>query len=299
MSVPSLIVLAIGVVCLIAAAAIAVPTLISRHTYRSFVGTATAHHVLRDSHASWLVDRALRAMVQACRVELQRVPGIVMVVLGKDSVAVHVAAPATYAPAPWTASTDGLVWTASLSDLQVAAVGPATPNPYSGLFTLGVTDAGRVFVDLDQAHGLVSIGGDPASRRDVARRWIAEASARPWATGPVMLVGLDRRAQPRATTAPTIDDAIALVQTGAPGLVLVEGEPSPEHAARLARALESADSRCAVVLVGDSATARWRFTAQQNGWMTSDFLPAARSTADAEDDSAPAATETLAPAVPA
>lgn len=299
MSVPSLIVLAVGVVCFIAATAIAVPTLVSRHTYRSFVGTATAHHVLRDSHASWLVDRSLRALVQACRVELQRVPGVVMVILGTDSVAVHIAAPATYAPAPWTASGDGLVWSASLADLQTTSVGPATTNPYTGLFTLGVSDAGRVFTDLDQAHGLISIGGDVSSRREVARRWIDEASARPWATGPVMLIGLDARAEPAATRAPTIDDAIALVQTGAPGLVLVEGEPSPEHAARLARALESSDSRCAVVLVGDSTTARWRFTAQQNGWMTSDFLPAARFTPDAPAPVETAAPAALAPAVSA
>ena len=297
MSSVSIVVLAVGILLFVAAAAIAVPTLISRHTYRSFVGDATAHQVLRDAHASRVMDRALRALVQASNDESLRVPGVVMAVLGNDSVAVHVAAPSQYPPVPWETSVDGLVWTASLADLQTARVDSATPNPYTGLFTIGVSEAGRVFADLDQAHGLISIGGDVASRREVARRWIVEASARTWTTGAVVLVGLDDRAQPVPTPAPTIYDVIALVKTGTPGLVFIEGEPHPEQAALLARALEAPTSRCPVIVVGASADARWRFTAQQNGWITSDFLPAARYIPDtAVVEPAPS---TIATAVPA
>jgi len=276
--IPSIISIAIGVIFFIAAVAIAIPTLISRHSYRSFVGTSTAHQVLRDSHASWLVDRALRALAQSCTLEWRRVPGIVTATLDTEAVTVYLAAPSPQPPLPWETSSNGLIWRARLADLQVTPVEPTTPNPYPGLFTIGVSDAGRVFADLDQAHGLISIGGDEASRREVARRWIEEASGRPWATGIVLLVGLDASGKKSDAPGTTLNDAITFVESGAPGLVVVEGEPRPEQTARLLRALEAVDSRCPVVVVGESTDARWRFTAQQNGWITSDFLPSARFT---------------------
>ena len=289
MTIPSLVVFAIGIILFGAAVAIAVPTLISRHTYRSFVGTSSAHQVLTDVHASWVVDRALRSLAQACVGEAQRLPGIVMVVLDADSIAVHVASPSQHPPRPWDASPGGLVWSAKLADLQSMPVDSGRANPWTGLFTIGVSDAGRVFVDLDQAHGLISIGGDPTSRREVARRWIDEAAARTWATGPVVFVGLDDRAEPSSAPGPTVYDVIALVKTGTPGLVFIEGAPHPDQAALLARALESEKSRCPVIIVGATDDARWRFTAQENGWMTSDFLPAARFTPEASDAVAVAA----------
>lgn len=271
-----IITLAAGIALAAVAASLAVAALHQRRRLRLLTAPAGLHEVLRDIHASWIVDHALRTLVEACRLEPRRVPGIVMVVLHETKMAVHLSAPETRPPKPWHTSSDGLVWTADIVALQAAPLTPTTLNPYTGLVTLGASGTGRVFIELGQAHGLVSIDGDPNSRRLIAARWIAETATRPWSTGAAYLVGLDANAQPLEMPDSAVDHLTDSVASGAPGLAFVERLPNDAATARLVRALEDRGCRWPVVVASAVPDARWRFTAHANGWVSSDFLPDAR-----------------------
>jgi hypothetical protein len=273
---PAVVELGVAIVLFAVAAGIAVPTAVHRYRHRRFTATTSAHQALRDSHASWLVDHAVKVLAQACAWEPRLVPGVVMVVLHDDAISLHLSTPTAHPPAPWRNSADGLVWSATLVELQSQPLSPETANPFTGLITLGVSDAGRVFVDLGQAHGLVSIGGDLLSRHRVTARWIAEAGSRPWAAGRATLVGLGEAATPRPTPDSTLDELVDRVASGDVGLAFVESLPDDVAAALLVQGLESHACRLPVVVASHVASARWRFTAHANGWVTSDFLPAAR-----------------------
>lgn len=273
--------LAISIPLAAALTVLTVLALLQRRRLRRLTSATGLHQVLRDAHASWIVDHALKALVEACHREPRLVPGVVMVVLNESTVAVHVSSPTAHPPAPWRTSADGLVWTADIVAVQAAQLDPATANPYTGLVTLGVSDDGRVFVDLGEAHGLVSIGGDPAARRLVAARWIAEAASRPWSSGDAHLVGLDQEAGPVASPTSAIDQLVGDVASGAAGFSVVDRVGGDAAAARLVQALETHGCRWPVVVASAAPDARWRFTAHTNGWVTSDFLPAARWNPDA------------------
>ena len=296
---PSVVELGAAIVLVAAAAGIAVPTAVHRYRHRRFTATTSAHQVLRDSHASWLVDHAVKVLAQACAWEPRLVPGVVMVVLHDDAISLHLSTPTAHPPAPWRNSADGLVWSATLLELQSQPLSPETANPFTGLITLGVSDAGRVFVDLGQAHGLVSIGGDLLSRHRVTARWIAEAASRPWAAGQPTLVGLGDAATPRPTPESTLDELVDRVASGSVGIAFVESLPDDIAAGLLVQGLESHACRLPVVVASHVASARWRFTAHANGWVTSDFLPAARWNPDAAALPAPAAAAGPATAPPA
>jgi hypothetical protein len=268
--------------------AVAVIALLQRRRLLRLTTASGLHHVLGDAHASWIVDHAVKTLVEACHLEPRLVPGIVMIVLRDTTIAVHVASPTAHPPVPWRTSADGLVWTADIVALQAARLSPSTANPYTGLVTLGVAESGRVFVDLTEAHGLVSIGGDPESRRLVAARWIAEAASRPWTTGAAHLIGLDADAAPRPAPASAVDQLADAVASGTPGLGVVHHLAHDATSARLVQALETHGCRFPVVVADAVPDARWRFTAHTNGWLTSDFLPAARWIPDAEVPPTPA-----------
>ena len=273
----------------LAAALLAVTllALLQRRRLRRLTSSTGLHQVLGDAHASWVVDHALKTLVEACHREPRLVPGVVMVVLHDTSIAVHVASPTAHPPTPWHTSADGLVWTTDIVAVQAAQLDHSTANPYTGLITLGVSENGRVFVNLDEAHGLVSIGGDPESRRLVAARWIAEAASRPWSTGEAHLVGLDANAAPAAAAGTPVHLLADDVAAGTPGFSVVDRLADGATVARLVQALETHGCRWPVVVASAVPDARWRFTAHTNGWVTSDFLPAARWNPDA---AAPPAT---------
>jgi hypothetical protein len=258
------------------AASLAVLALLQRRRLRRLTSTSGLHEVLRDAHASWIVDHALKTLVEACQREPRAVPGIVMVVLHETGIEAHLSAPAAHPPAPWRTSSDGLVWSADIMALQAAPLTPTMVNPFTGLVTLGLSGSGRVFIDLGEAHGLVSIDGDPSSRRLVAARWIAETTTRPWSTGAAQLVGLDANAEPLEMPGSAIDHLTDAVASGTAGLAFIERLTNDATTNRLVRALEGDGCRWPVVVASAVPDARWRFTAHSNGWVTSDFLPAAR-----------------------
>ena len=124
----------------LAAALLAVTllALLQRRRLRRLTSSSGLHQVLGDAHASWVVDHALKTLVEACHREPRLVPGVVMVVLHDTTIAVHVSSPTAHPPTPWRTSADGLVWTADIVAVQAAQLAPTTANPYTGLVTLGV-----------------------------------------------------------------------------------------------------------------------------------------------------------------
>jgi len=268
--------------------AVVVIALLQRRRLRRLTTATGLHHVLSDAHASWIVDHALKSLADACYREPRLAPDIVMVVLRDTTVAVHVASPSAHPPSPWRTTADGLVWTADIVALQASPLSPMTTNPYTGLVTLGVSERGRVFVDLTEAHGLISIGGDAESRRLVGARWIAEAASRPWSTGAPHLIGLDPAAATQPIVASALDHLTDSVASGTPGLGFVQRLGDDATTARLIKALETHGCRFPVVVADAVPDARWRFTAHSNGWLTSDFLPDARWIPDAAVPPAPA-----------
>ena len=269
--------------------AVTLLALLQRRRLRRLTSSSALHQVLGDAHASWVVDHAMKTLVEACHREPRLVPGVVMVVLHDTAIAVHVSSPTAHPPTPWRTSADGLVWTTDIVAVQAAQLAATTANPYTGLVTLGVSDNGRVFVNLDEAHGLVSIGGDPESRRLVAARWIAEASARPWSTGEAHLVGLDANGASAVTVGTPLHQLADDVAAGSPGFSVVDRLADGATTDRLVQALETHGCRWPVVVASAVPDARWRFTAHTNGWVTSDFLPAARWNPEAAAPPAPAA----------
>ena len=292
--------LAICIPLAVALAVTGVVAALQRRRLRQLTSASGVHQVLADAHASWVVDHALKALVEACLREPRLVPGVVMVVLRETTIAVHVSSPTAHPPAPWRTSADGCVWTTDIVAVQAAPLSFGTTHPYSGLVTLGVTNDGRVFVNLDEAHGLVSIGGESEARRVVAERWITEAASRPWSTGEAQLVGLDADARPLSAPASALDQLVTTVASGAAGLTFVDSLPGDATTDRLVHALETHGCLWPVVVVGAVSEARWRFTAHSNGWMTSDFLPSARWDADAimPEPGTPDAVLSLAPSAP-
>lgn len=271
-------VLAAAIVLFVFTAAIGLPLLLGNLRWRRYTATSTAHQVLGDTYASWTVDHSLKAMILACEREGIAVPDLVMVVADTSAVHLYVASPALVAPEPWVASPDGIIWSTSLIELQDAPVRASTINTFTGLVTLGVSAAGRVFVDLSQAKGLIAITGDKGYRRALAQRWIDDFSTSPWSAGTTIdLLELDDLATTRTSTAASSHQIIAKAAAGAVGVAFVAQAPKKADSDALLRALGAPGCRLPVIALGRARHARWKFTAHADGWVTSDFLPTARA----------------------
>lgn len=269
-SVPALIYLGCASAMLAAAVALVIPAVRARKEFRHVTAASIAHNTVREGYASWSVDRAVKSMVFACTHQGTVVPGVVMVIATSTRIELHLSSPAR-APAPWVDSPDFTTWSCSLAEIQTARIGAAT-NPYAGLVTLGMSDGALCLVDLTQACGLISIVGDPTAGEDLARHWIRDFSENPWSAAlPLLLVDLDELSTPGTTTT-TIDGLLDEIDSGSPGLSFVRDHTT---ATALECILESGGCRWPVVTLGDAPLARWKFTAHKDGWVTSDFLPAA------------------------
>ncbi|WP_394769107.1 hypothetical protein [Lacisediminihabitans sp.] len=206
-------------------------------------------------------------MIDACRRERLPVPGVVVAVVGPVSIRLHLSSPAPESPAPWVAARGGTEWSRTLGGLD-GSIG-APDMPFGGLIGIGGSTERR-FVDLRQAHGLISIEGEA---EPTVRRWIDELAHNPWSTGaPIVLVGLDELAGSATVSTATIEDVVAGVAAGATGFAVLAEHPSGELGAELLRALEHPDCRWPVILLGGSPRARWRFTVGADGTVGNDAL---------------------------
>jgi hypothetical protein len=135
-------------------------------------------------------------------------------------------------------------------------------------------------LNLSEARGLVLLEGDRPDLLGLADGWVDDFTRNPWSYGlPVLLVGRDEVPSGGPVSASTAAELLDTVTHGGAGLAVVDEPLTGQVSVGLRRALESPDCRWAVVSVAGAEGARWRFTVQPDGSMTSDVFPADQPTA--------------------
>jgi hypothetical protein len=244
------------------------------------------------------LDTALRGLAYAREQQGLPMPEAYVAFLRDDQLLVHFSpAPEGEPPTPWIAREDGRSW---LVDADAVLPPPAgVLAPYPAMVNLGIAHGWEVLVDLEFAPGIVSLGGDPEVGRDVAASAAVELATNLWSDDvDVTLVGfgddLAAVAPERLRRADALADVLAAAEaerprTGAvlrslgvngvlqgraarpdraalrPHVLVLSGPPAPEEAARLAALTGPGRSPFAVLCVGDTLGARWRFTVTHAG----------------------------------
>jgi len=256
---------------------------------------------LEDPDRALFLDAALRGLAAAVQRTGGRLPEVVAARLGDEELHLHLAdAGAGPAPAPWRA-TSATLWSLARRDLDGEAPVPSagtTPAPYPALADVARAGADDLLVDLEAAPGLVALAGDASVAKALALSVAAELALNPWSDGvDVHLVGF---AAPHADLAPahlrdaaTLDGVLAQLEEQAaahdrlaralgvegtvsgrgartpqrarPRVLVLSGPPSAADAQRLDRLVAAGRTPFAVLVVGDVATARWRFTCTGDG----------------------------------
>lgn len=245
------------------------------------------------------LDRALRSLATARVAQGRALPQPVVAWVSPDQVTLNlVAGDVDEPPTPWRATDDGRSWTVRLADLTDAPVdGPA---PFPGLLSVGRHEPFELFVDLEQAPGVVAVGGDLDIARDVVAAWAVQAVTSLWSDGAqVTLVGfadaeqlaaVDPRRIDHAPTLSAVLDRVeqrsddvrrVLRQLGVDGVItgrlarrddlwqpqvlVLSGPPTPDEARRLQLLVGAGRSSVLALCVGDAASARWRFSVDGAG----------------------------------
>ncbi len=140
------------------------------------------------------LDRALRNLAAARRTQGRDLPQPVLAWVSEEQVALaNVGGDVAEPPAPWRVADDGRSWGADLAELRAAGDAPdlaATAAPYPGLLSVGRDGGHELFVDFEQAPGLVAVGGNDERARELLTGLAAQAVTSTWSDGAqVTLVG--------------------------------------------------------------------------------------------------------------
>ena len=279
---------------------LAVGLLTATRRWQAADDTGPAVRGLEDPDRAEFLDAALRQLAAAAQAEGSRLPEVVAVRLGAQQLHLHLAADADAGapPAPWVAGSATL-WSLRRSDLEAAApAGRGAVAPYPALADVARAGEDDLLVDLEAAPGLVALAGDAVVAKALALSLAAELALNPWSDGVgVHLVGfatahaplapssitdvatLDRLLQEleaeaaeheRMSRALGVDGVVSgrsarAAQRRRPHVVVLSGPPGAADAQRLDRLVAAGRTPFAVVVVGDVATARWRFTCTADG----------------------------------
>jgi hypothetical protein len=220
-----------------------------------------------DLTASWTADRALRALATACAQAGRPLPSLYAVAIGRWNVTVRLTAADENAPAAWSPDGSARTWSASLAELQTAAVDLALGDPYPRLVTAGVSGGQRILLDLSQAGGVIGLDGDPRVQRTILDMWSAELASNPWSQDvPVVRIGFG------GSSPENLRDAPAMLTEARGGVLLIASPLTGREAAELQSLLGTPGWDWAVVVAGSAPDARWRFTASPDGHVDTGFL---------------------------
>lgn len=233
-----------------------------------------------DTAAGWTVDRALRVLVSGCAHTNRPVPHVYGVSLDDEQITLRLSVADPHPVVPWTAGESGRVWTAPLRATQELPLLPGIPTPCPRLVTLGTHDGQRELVNLGEAGGVVSLGGDRAAARALVLAWAAELSASPWADGVQVVIGGIREAATngRILSVGTAREALVEVDaalTQAPqavGVLILASAPSGQEAAWVQELVGQPHAPWVVVVLGQSRQDRWRFTVGRDGQLDTGVL---------------------------
>ncbi|GAA0399478.1 BTAD domain-containing putative transcriptional regulator [Microbispora corallina] len=114
-----------------------------------------------DVHGSRLLDVGLRHLSQALAAQGRTPPTVFAAFLARTHLDLWIHPADRDAPAPWAAVDGGRIWRLTAADGHRLPDLPDVLAPYPGLVSLGTSEAGRVLVDLEAAHGLINLRGRP------------------------------------------------------------------------------------------------------------------------------------------
>lgn len=249
-----------------------------------------------------LLDNALRSLAESRAAHDLPMPELLFAYLNDEQVVLHLRSELADAPAPWTVSEDRKAWTLRASDLVLP--GSGVPAPYPSLVTVATSHGYDLLIDLEQAPGLVSLGGNGEVAREVAMAMALDLATHTWSDGlQVLMVGfgdhyvdLDtgrvRRADNLSAVLDELDrDHTALgaamarigvtgvlqgrqrgVRETRPTVLFLSGAPTSEEAQRLVALTGGGRTPVSVVCVGDTASARWRFGISDTGQIEATVL---------------------------
>jgi hypothetical protein len=230
-----------------------------------------------DTSAAWTVDRALRVLIAACERDGLEVPGMTGVFIEGSSLRLRLTNPASPAPEPWVVSEDGQSWSAPLARLQSGAASEGSTARFSRLVNLGMGETGRVLVDFSVARGVISLDGPTRVRHEVLRRWLGELTGNPWSNDPrVVMVGNGLPQPEQVEHLAGIEQVIPELEVGDGGVLVLSQAPTAAQQDMLAARFASPEFTWVVIVLGQSSSAKWRFTAGEDGWLRSGFLPDVR-----------------------
>jgi hypothetical protein len=186
---------------------------------------ALAESALRagaDEPSARLLDSGLRYLSRALALEGRIPPAVVAAHLSHENLDLWVAPAELDAPAPWTAVGDGQVWRlpcSALGRVDVDEVEDA-PAPFPGLVSIGADRTGQVLVNLEAAHGLISVTGPPAMTTEVLSAMAMELATSRWSDKMrITLAGfgddLIPLAPDRITAVPSVDQALPALEAHA------------------------------------------------------------------------------------
>jgi nucleoid-associated protein YgaU len=230
-----------------------------------------------DTSAAWTVDRALRVLMAACERDGLEVPGMTGVFIEGSSLRLRLTNPASPAPEPWTVSEDGQSWSAPLAKLQSGAASEGSTAQFARLVNLGMGETGRVLVNFSVARGVISLDGPTRVRHEVLRRWLGELTGNPWSNEPrVVMVGNGLPQPEQVEHLAGIEQVVPELEVGDGGVLVLSQAPSAAQQDMLAARFASPEFTWVVIVLGQSSSAKWRFTAGDDGWLRSGFLPDVR-----------------------
>lgn len=250
-----------------------------------------------------LVDDALRGLAEQRDSADEAMPEVIFAYVDDEQVVLHLARSTSAPEQPWTASEDGMSWTLRAEDLQTPGTGVAAPYPC--LVNVAESHGYDLLVDLEMAPGLVALGGDTTVAREVAMSMAVDLATHRWSDDVrVTMVGFgdeladiagDRiqrvatldealeAASSQAATAGAVADSLGVrgVLSGrlrgagrelTPSVLLLSGPPTAEQSRQLSRLTSGGRTNIAVVAIGDSPSARWRFVLDTSGHLDAGVL---------------------------
>ncbi|ABS04589.1 LysM peptidoglycan-binding domain-containing protein [Kineococcus radiotolerans] len=261
-------------------------------------GLADSLAATADPERARFLDHALRRLAADRAAAGLALPDVVAAHLSADELVLHLGTRAQGAaarpPRPWTVL-EGGAWRVARADLPDLAVpgrpAPTVPAPFPALVDVARSGDHEVLLDLESAPGIVALGGDPGTARDVVASMAVELATNSWSDGvEVDLVGFGddlsalapENLRPHALLDEVLDrlertgragtgtDLLAgrLERAGdrpRPRVVVVSGPPTDTQVGRLRNLVAGGPTPLAVVCVGDVPAASWRFAVTSDG----------------------------------
>ncbi len=164
-----------------------------------------------------LLDRGLRYLSHAMSRDGRMPPAVVAAHLSHDHLDLWVSPADPDAPSPWTAVGDGDVWRLPSTALGRVDTGMAGGSLYPGLVSLGTDGAGRVLVDLEAAHGVISVTGPQTITIAVLAAMAMELATSRWSDRMrLTLAGFGEDLTPlapdRIIVVPTLEEALLALE---------------------------------------------------------------------------------------